>query len=71
MMYVEEDLKLEWKEFDRMRCHLRDFLADDFSKFEILSSYFDELVLIYSFLWEKGVVHNLFLTIWRPRSGKG
>lgn len=71
MMYVEEDLKFEWKEFDCMCCYFCDFLVDDFFKFEIFLSYFDELVFIYSFLWEKGVVYNLFLIIWRLRSGKG
>ncbi|KAG0626615.1 hypothetical protein M758_2G138300 [Ceratodon purpureus] len=74
IMYEWDDEDLQWKEVDRMPPHLRDWLLDSRNcapyDMEILSSYCDEWVLIYSYYYEEGdvnkyILYNLETKVWK------
>ncbi|KAG0587161.1 hypothetical protein KC19_2G144500 [Ceratodon purpureus] len=74
IVYEWDDEDLQWKEVDRMPPHLRDWLLDSNNitpgDMEILSSYCDEWVLIYSYYYEDGnvnkyVLYNLETKVWK------
>jgi hypothetical protein len=66
VMYAWDEEEEEWEESDRMPAYLRDWFisdryAEDCHAEDINTSYCDELVLIYSYFYEKGKVHKYVL----------